>query len=767
MLTMLSIGILAIFPLLFILFDEEQLKKHRYVLLLPLLVNILAGTIWFFQLQTGPIEHHFQWITILNIETIFRVDWFSWYFFMLINVIGLMVFLYASAYMKSYDGYKRFFTFLYIFTAAMNGIVLAGDLITLFVFWELTSICSFLLIGFNHREANSRNASLTALLITAAGGLALLTAVIWLGNLAGSYDIQKVLNLSNALHRDSLIIIFILIIIGAFTKSAQFPFHFWLPGAMQAPTPVSAFLHSATMVKAGIYLLFRFTPMMGEMVHWYYVLSLTGVITMLLGSFSALFQSDLKKILAYTTISALGTIVMLIGIDTKMSIKAALVFLLVHALYKASLFMLTGVIDKIKGTRELKEIGNLWKSNPVICIVAILSLLSMAGLPPMLGFIGKEVMYDAKFQAPGIARLMLLLSVISNAFMVFISIKLMVLLFLPNGNQPSSHSSKSKPAMMAGPVAFTIIAFVFGLAPYSLSDFFGNILSQITFTPVQIQLKMWHGFNVVFVLSLATILLGLLLWIFENRITGLFLKIYRNLFTINLTHSFQHIIQYFLKFTKIQTNRIQHGVHRYYLMIIFLFSIAYIWWKLLMTGLYVPTFNTENVSLLTVVVTSIMLLTVGLIVTTRSRVVAVVALALIGYGIALLFMTYGAIDLAITQIIADTLTMIIFVIVLQKLPRFARLSSKRSRMRDALIALSVGLSITLLILKADMVNIHQPVSDYFVENSLTKGKGQNIVNVILVDFRSLDTLGEITVLAVAAIGIATMLSFTLNKKSHG
>jgi len=766
MLLLFTVLILLFPALILLIFKDKQIIRVRHLLSIPLLLNVVLAVYFYPMLQHDSLNYSVTWSSSLGIGFNLSLDYYSWFFYTLITGIGFLIFLYAAAYMKTYEGFKRFFVTLYVFTAAMVGTVLASDLITMFIFWELTSLCSFILIGFNHNKYESRSAAQTALLITAFGGLALLTAVIYLGSLTGSYQTAYVLEQLQYLEINQMIAVVVLLVIAAFSKSAQFPLHFWLPGAMQAPTPVSAFLHSATMVKLGLYLLFRFMPMIGNEVFPYYILIIAGATTMLLGSFSALFHSDLKKILAYTTISALGTVVLLIGIDTKMALKGALIFLLVHALYKASLFMLAGIIDKLTGTRDVNKVHVSFKKHPVFVIIFTLSVLSMAGLPPMLGFIGKEVMYDAKYQASGIFWFILALTILSNIFMVYLSMMLFIKLFASKTPQKTTFKKSVYWDMISGPTILALVALILGVFPQTLNKLFSMMLFDLSYAEVKTKFKLWHGFNTVLLLSAITVTLGILLYKIRNIAIDKLQSVYKQLFTLNFAEIFQRAVYVFLDFAQRQTNRIQHGVHRFYLMVIFITMVIIIGAQLIMHDIKIPVFNTGNITLLTAIVTFIMTLASVVIVFTRSRLVSVIALGIIGYGIAMFFMTYGAIDLAITQIIVDTLTMIIFVIVLQKLPRFSVISSLRSRVRDGIIALSVGTTITLLLLKADAFIMQKPISYYFAENSLPKGKGQNIVNVILVDFRALDTLGEITVLAAAALGIITLLNFTVKSKTH-
>ena len=384
------------------------------------------------------ITSEVNWIPEIGLNLSFVLNGLSLAFALLITGIGSLVFLYAGAYMKGYSNTDRFYFFLFLFSGAMLGLVLSGNLIQLFVFWELTSVLSFLLISFFHEKDSARKAAFQSFFITGFGGLILLTGIIFIGSIVHSYSYIDWIAQSDIIKESRFYLPgLILILIGAFTKSAQFPFHFWLPGAMQAPTPVSSYLHSATMVKAGFFILILLNPVLGGTIEWTYIIPLFGVVTMLVGSYFAITQTDLKGILAYTTISALGILILLVGIDTVLSIKAAILFLFIHAFYKATLFMIAGFIDKKTGTRELSKLGGLIRQMPFTFVIALLALLSMAGLPPMLGFLGKELIYEAKIQSPGIASLVLILGVTSNILMIAVSLFFLKKVFL--GKAPAEH----------------------------------------------------------------------------------------------------------------------------------------------------------------------------------------------------------------------------------------------------------------------------------------------------------------------------------------
>ena len=731
-------------------------------------VQIGVFTWLFLNLQevvsNGPIFRHYSWIPALGLDLDLKLDALSLSFGLLITGIGFLVFLFSFPYMRSYEGRGRFSIFLFLFSGAMLGLVFSENLILLFIFWELTTVLSFLLISFFHEKEVARKAAFQSLFLTGFGGLSLLAGIILLGTVVDSYAISDWISNASLIRESPLYLPgLILVLLGALTKSAQFPFHFWLPGAMQAPGPVSAYLHSATMVKAGFYLLARLNPALGGTSEWLYILSLAGVVTMLLGSYMAITRKDLKSILAFTTINALGVLVLLMGIDTNFSIKAALLFLFVHAFYKAALFMVAGMLEKKVGTRDISLMGGLRRQMPLTFVVTLLLALSMAGLPPMLGFLGKELIYEAKLQLPGIAGVVLILGVISNIFMVAISLLFVYRIFLaPPGNTPRRPDEKGF-LWLLGPAMLALISLFLGLAPHLLgSTLIESALSAVQIETMVVKLKLWHGFNDVFFLSLFTVISGFALTILLIRkpsVLNGWDRWNQRIFMVNPADIFQQIIDGFVRFSDRKTSLLQHGYHRYYIMTIFVFAAAAIWLQVILTWGWKPetplSLRPFNISILV----AVMIAATVFSTLSRSRVATIIAMGVIGYGISLIYLYFSAVDLAITQILVETLVVIMFVLVLQKLPRFARLSSRNTKIRDLLIALSFGSVMTVMALKAIHVEFNHPISDYFVQKSYTEAFGKNVVNVILVDFRALDTMGEVIVLTIAAVGAALLFNF--------
>ena len=702
------------------------------------------------------------WIPQLGINFDLVLNGLSLAFALLITGTGVLVFLYAHAYMKSYKNLGVFYFYLFLFSAAMLGLVLSGNLIQLFVFWELTSYLSFLLISFFHEKESARNAAFQSLYLTGFGGLVMVAGIILLGSVVGSYTVSDWVANAEILRAHQFYLPgLILIFVGVFTKSAQFPFHFWLPGAMQAPTPVSSYLHSATMVKAGIFMLALLSPILGGTSEWTYILTLTGAITMFMGAYFAITQIDIKAILAYTTISSLGVLVLLLGIDTALSVKAAMLFLFVHAFYKAALFMIAGFIDKKTGTRDWRDLGGLARSMPITFVFAVLASLSMAGLPPMLGFLGKELIYEAKVQSPVIAPYVLVLGVAGNALMIAVALFFLFKVFLGKAKNQVQIKVKTDWAYIIGPGILALLSLFFGLFPAFLGETIVEpALISILKRDYNVELKLWHGFNAVFFLSLFTVLLGFILF-YVVYTRDSFLAKWRafnqRVFSVRFVDVFNSLLKGFLNFSKRKTELVQHGYHRFYILTIFLVASIFLWYQVYVT----IGWNLDNVFTLRPFYVSglvlVIILSTIFSVVSKSRIATIITMGVAGYGIALLFMYYSAIDLAITQIIVETLILVMFVLILQRLPIFARLSSKTTRIRDLLIALSFGTAMTVLALKSINVNFNHPISDFMIENSYDKAFGQNVVNVILVDFRALDTLGEVTVLVIAALGVFVLL----------
>ncbi|GGE08295.1 MULTISPECIES: putative monovalent cation/H+ antiporter subunit A [Sphingobacterium] len=705
-----------------------------------------------------------SWVPSLGVDFNLRLDGLSLLFCLLITGIGTGIFFYARTYLKGHPFFDRFFGYLYLFMSAMLGLVLSDNIFLLFIFWELTSISSFFLIGFNNDQEASRKSAMTALTITGMGGFFLLAGLVLIGNVAGTYQISELIQYRDViLNHPQYPLILFLIFIGAFTKSAQFPFHFWLPGAMKAPTPVSAYLHSATMVKAGIYLLARFFPILSGTELWTYSLTGIGGFTMLYAAIHSLFRVDLKAILAYTTISALGMLVFLLGVGTKEAVIAASVFILVHALYKATLFLVTGIIDHETGTRDITKLAGLKKVLGPVAIAAVLAALSSAGLPSTFGFIGKDLIYEATLHAEKNWVLILtIIAVATNVCLVAAGFMAGIKPFF--GQLPSEYEKLHLPykSMWIPPLILGCLGLLFGLLPGLVGDLLSKQTANSIFgADTEMHLAIWHGFNTVLILSLATLAAGTILY-FANKPSLLRLNKIEKLQGISPQRILTGYSNDIVRFADWFSNFFHNGYLRSYHMKIILFAEALLIYKLWQSGPIQIDF--DNLTPLTIYEVAVVIILLGaliIVVATPSRLTSVVAMSVIGYCICLMYVFYSAPDLAMTQFTIDTLSTVLFVLVLYKLPSFLNLASKRERYRDSIVALGFGAILSIIALKVLYEPISTETSDFYGENAYILAKGKNVVNLILADFRGIDTMFETVVLGIAALGVYSLLKLRL------
>ena len=712
----------------------------------------LAGTPW---------EATIRWLPALGLSLQLRLDSLSLIFTLLVTGIGTLVMAYSIPYMQGEYGLARYYASLTLFMLAMLGLVMAGNLLLLFVCWEMTSISSYLLIGFRHEEAESQEAALQALLITGAGGLAMLAGIVLIGQVYGSFDLGVILAEPARLRVHPWYGWALgLILAGAFTKSAQVPFHFWLPGAMVAPTPVSAYLHSATMVKAGIYLLARLAPLLGGTPAWQATLLTVGGLTMLLGAWQALRQHDLKAILAYTTISTLGMMVALLGLGTAAASQAALVTLIAHALYKGALFLVAGAIDHETGTRDVRLLGGLWAYGPALGLVAALAALSMAGLPPTLGFVAKELGYSATLEwsaRPVAAGGLALLVLAANACNVALAVVLGYCVFFEEAGGPWPRKPHGASWLLVLPgLLLAAASWLAGLVPGHLDGAIAEAVGHVLPGAHPGHLALWHGWGLPLALSVATLGSGAALYVLwtrrppaprgEPRWSAL--AAYRWLVHRALPAAAAGL-----------TRALQNGSLRFYMIVILASTVvvaggtllrsgllgrgivggeAYAWPELLMTGLLVAA-------------------ALG-VVLAPTRLGAILSLGAVGSMVTLLYVRFRAPDLALTQLLIEALTVILLLQVFHYLaPGFEEPVRPRRAALEIVVAASVGLLMAGLVLVANGVQFAPPIARYYLEQSVPLAHGHNVVNVILVDFRGYDTLGEITVLATAAIGVYALL----------
>jgi multicomponent Na+:H+ antiporter subunit A len=706
----------------------------------------------------GVVRVAWDWVPSLGISLSFLIDGLSLTFGLLITGIGALVMLYSSKYLEGHEHFGRFHLYLVLFMLSMLGLVLADNLLTLFVFWELTTITSYLLIGFDHATKKSRRSALQALLLTGTGGLALLAGFILIGTVAGTFELSEIRAQGNVLIDSALYLpILILILAGTFTKSAQFPLHFWLPNAMAAPTPVSAYLHSATMVKAGIYLMARMHPNLGGTEVWMWTLTIFGAVTAVFASFMAVKQTDLKQALAYTTLMALGTLTLFLGSDTGYAITAAVTFLIVHSFYKAALFLVVGIIDHGTGTRESEILGGLARAMPVTTVAAAVAALSMAGFPPLLGFIGKELKYAGVLGLETEPFLFAAAVLLANALMFAVA---GVVAFRPfwRPGKPTPIAPHEGPwRMLAGPLVLAVAGAVFGLAPGLLATTLVNpgVAAILGPDAKPGALQLWAGVNMPLILSVATFALGLLLYARHRQLRDWLVSAGAR--APSFDAGWDRLIDGIKAFAAWQTRLVQTGVMRHYVFVTFLTFVVAVAGTGLLKGAFSGSFAVTDLLLKNYVVVALIIAGCLLTLTTSSRVAAIAGLGAVGIGVALIFIIYGAPDVAITQLLVETLVVVLFAVAALKLPRLDLGGRKAHRPLDAVLAVAVGTTVTLVLLAVTAGPIDREITSYFESVAWTEAFGRNIVNVILVDFRALDTFGEIAVVAVAALSAFALL----------
>jgi multicomponent Na+:H+ antiporter subunit A len=701
-----------------------------------------------------------DWVPSLGVALSFLIDGLSLAFALLISGIGAIVMLYSGQYLSGHPHYGRFMLYLTAFMLAMLGLVLADNLIALFVFWELTTLTSYLLIGFGHAEEKSRRSALQALLVTGTGGLALLAGFILIGTVAGSFELSEILSQPGVLtDHPWYLAILILVLAGAFTKSAQFPFHFWLPNAMAAPTPVSAYLHSATMVKGGVYLLARMHPGLGGTEVWLWTLTVFGAFTAVFASVLALRQTDLKQVLAYTTLMALGTLTLFLASDKDVAITAAATFLIVHSFYKACLFLAVGSVDHATGTREVARLRGLARAMPVTTLAAGLAALSMAGFPPFIGFIGKELQYKGVLAVASEPYVIAGAVLAANALMFAAAAVVAFRPFWGRGapeTEPGMTPHEAPWPMWIGPLALAAGGVVLGLRPDLAATLIDPTVRAILPDGEPYELKLWHGINVPLVLSIATFALGLVIYLLSGRLrAGLAAIEARN--PVHFDRGWDRVLDGLKAFAAWQTRMVQSGVLRTYLRIIFVTLLAVLGLTLAlrvpgMPGLGFPALLAKQWAVVLLIAAGALL-----VVVTHSRVAAIAGLGVVGIGVALVFIIYGAPDVAITQLLVETLVVVLVAVVLLRMPHLYRGGRVIHRPWDAALALGLGAATTVVLLMVLDAPLDRRLTTYFEETAWPEAFGRNIVNVILVDFRALDTFGEVAVVLVAALSSFVLL----------
>lgn len=731
--------------------------------------------LWLAATQVGASEiatAQLPWFPSLGVSLSFFVDGLGLLFALIISGIGALVLIYAGGYFEKPADLVRFTTYTLIFMTAMLGIVMSSNLLLLFVFWEITSLTSYLLIGFNHESAAAREGARRALLITAGGGLALLAGVLLIGVVSGTFDFLTLLTNPDVLRESGLYVpIVLLVFAGAFTKSAQWPLHFWLPGAMEAPTPASTYLHSATMVKAGVFLLARMSPLLNGSDLWMYTLTIIGLITFLYGAVIALRQTDLKAILAYSTVSWLGILMAVQGSASEYAAVALALGVLAHALYKAALFLMVGNVDHATHTRLIDRIGGLARPMPITFVATLVAALSMAGIPPLLGFLSKETLNAAALY-DGLPSLLATLFpigvVIGAAFTVTVAFRVLYDTFLKRAPADSDlHPHEANLPMLIGPVVLGIfsLALPFLLTPV-LDPLISQTVTAIRQTPTSIHLHLFEGVNTPLIMSMIAVSAGLLLFAIRRPL----IRLLQRMPEFNPVGIYQWLFFKALPdFADALTMRLQNGRLHFYMTIVFMSFITLISGIILLAR--ISLLNGDVLAHFDWRIAFVcLLIAIGAMATifAPTRLSAIVVAGIEGSLLSLLFAIYGAPDLAFTQMMIEVVTLVLFVLAFHFLPdAFTGLKGRAARALDLVVAVGMGTMVTLLILAARANPIGEPISDWYIENAESIGQGHNVVNILLVDFRGLDTMGEVTVLIIAAIGVTALLRFRPSGQPRG
>ena len=741
-------------------------QRARAILLTTVPISLTAyfGYVWWLVATTGPFSVTIPWAPSLGLSLSFHFDGLSTLFAVLVTAVGALIVPYASTYLGAHPLAGRFYVSLFAFMGSMLGVVLSDNVLVLFVFWELTGFTSYLLIGFDFVRPEARRAALQALLVTAGGGLALLAAGVLLAEVSGTARISEWFADGDTFVTHPMYgVIAGLVLLAAFTKSAQFPFHFWLPGAMQAPTPVSAYLHSATMVKAGIYLVARLTPVLGGTALWTGAIVLAGTVTMLGGSYRAVRETDLKRILAYSTIAALGVLMLLLGIGTARAVTAALVYLVAHACYKGALFLVAGAVEHGTGIRDVTALGGLRRVMPGTALAASLAAVSMAGVPLFFGFVAKEQFYETVlvFGAwGGPSGMLVAAAVIASAFMGAAGLVAGASPFYGRSTVPAE-AHEAPPAMWLGPLLLGVVGLAIGVVPAFLETPLALAVAAVTQQPAPVTLSVWHGFTPTLALSALTLAGSIGLFVSRHRIRELAWP--RGLGTERL---YARTLDVLDAVSRRAAPVLQSASLRSYALVVMLTSVVLVGTALTANRI-LPTpsrwtaIQPHEGMLAALIIAAAVSATFA-----RSNIAAVLSVGTVGYGVALLYALFGAPDLAMTQFAVETLTVVIFVLVFYQLRGgFGDLSGGLTRARDALVASAAGALVTTLVLFIGASGTTSRLSGYFADAAPRLAHGRNVVNVILVDFRGFDTLGEITVLVTVAIGVGALLLIGRERRS--
>jgi len=747
-------------PLLTIRFGRSACAFFTAVPPAIALLLVLLNLPEVFDGQTVAVS--IPWIPALGLELAFHLDGLALLFSILILGIGLLIILYARYYLSEEDSMGRFYSFLMLFMTAMLGIVISKNLIQMWVFWEMTSVSSFLLISFWNHRTEARKGARMAMTVTGMGGLALLGGILLIGQVVGSYDLPTVLASGDMLrNHDAYPIIVTLVLLGAFTKSAQFPFHFWLPHAMAAPTPVSAYLHSATMVKAGLFLMARMYPVLAGTDLWFAVVSLTGLVTLLIGAYIALFKHDLKGLLAYSTVSHLGLITLLLGMGSDMAAVAAVFHIINHATFKASLFMAAGIIDHETGSRDMRNLNGLWKYMPYTATLAMVAAAAMAGVPLLNGFLSKEMFFAETLEQSSLGSLSWMIPVLATmgtAFSVAYSLRFIHDVFFNGEPIDLPKTPHEPPRYMRVPIEILVaLCLLVGIWPALIV---GDLLAVASTSVIggdlpYYSLHIWHGFNLPLLMSTLAMIGGA--YVYYNRYK--LFQFQAQFPEANASLIFDQSVKWFMRQCAIVIEWFENNSLQRYTFLLILFA-------LILSGLPLLDLNATAGLRPQIPVDAVMLAGAALlafsalatIIWHRKRLIALLMLSVVGLIVSLAFALFSAPDLALTQLSVEVVTIILLLLALYFLPQNTPKESSPKRVaRDLSVAALVG-GVVGTINYALMTRPLESISDFFLENAKSGGGGTNVVNVILVDFRGFDTLGEITVLGIAALGIYKLIA---------
>lgn len=798
---MFSVNLVILIPFIvaaLLPFTYRRFKKTHlgwFVLIVPIALFVILARVIPSVASGKTYVHTYEWIPTLDFNFTTYLDGLSMIFALLITGVGSLVILYSIFYLSSKESLQHFYCYLLLFMGAMLGVVFSDNLMVLYVFWELTSVSSFLLIAFwNHRQA-SRFGAQKAMLITVSGGIAMLVGFIMLHTMTGSFSIREIISSMSEFSDHALFMpAMILVLLGAFTKSAQFPFHIWLPDAMEAPTPVSAYLHSATMVKAGIYLVARFTPVFGADEVWFWVVSVVGMITLFWGSFNAVRQTDLKALLAFSTISQLGLIMSLLGLGSialqfgysadsvlyTQATFAALFHLINHSTFKGALFMVVGILDHELGTRDVRRLGGLMTFMPFTFTVALIGSLSMAGLPPFNGFLSKEMFFTATvhimevdiFSLPSLGIIFPVVAWIASVFTFVYCAVIVFKAFLGNP-QPEK---LDKPIHEA-PIGMLISPMILAALVVGIF-FFPNLLGQYILQPAMSsvyptfgeavdltpKVSAWHGVNPELLMTIGVIIVGAILFKllkFWKPIYGLissrftFNALYNNLLATSVSKS------------NAITNRYMNGLLRHYLIYIFVFFIVTVGGYLFYSRAFSFDISTNaSFRVYEVCLVAIMAVAAMSMLFAKSRMTATLLNGVLGYSIAIFFVIFRAPDLALTQLVVESVTTALFLLAFSHLPDWEKEKlPKGTKVLNGIISVAVGLVVVLVGLSVVDFNQFEPISSYF-EDAYELAGGANIVNAILGDFRGFDTMLEVVVLFIAGLGVYSMIKLRTKKEDE-